>query len=148
MRKLAAPHLSGAPKPTPHIVMCFASADDATTAMLMLHERGFGGAEAACCTAAQMRARLANPPVSSSQDWSVIATRRELARRGYSFVLVRAMDDAEAAVIKQIADDAHAQCVQPGRRHTSEELSRLTERSAVVGSHTGRSGLTCAQRAP
>ena len=46
-------------KPTQHVVMSFVSADDATAAVLLLHQLGLASTDIASYTSAQMRARAA-----------------------------------------------------------------------------------------
>ena len=80
-------------KPARHVVMSFVSADDATAAVLLLHQLGLASADVASYTPGEMRARAAIvmgrvcPPTLPGLEPELVATQRELARRGHSFVL-------------------------------------------------------------
>jgi hypothetical protein len=104
--------------PERHVVMSFVSADDATAAVLRLHLLGLPSADVASYTPGQMRARAASvlgrvcPPTPPGLEPELVATQRELARLGHSFVLVRAGREALLPGIRSIAAEAHAHSLQ------------------------------------
>lgn len=106
-------------QPARHVVMSFVSADDATAAVLLLHQLGLASANVASYTPGQMRARAAIvlgrvcPPTPPGLEPELVATQRELARQGHSFVLVRASSESLLQRICRIAAEAHAHTVQP-----------------------------------
>ena len=114
--------------PTCHVVMSFISADDATAAVLLLHELGLPDADVASYTPQQMQSRAAIvlgrvcPPGQGSE---LLIAQRELARRGHSFVLARAGSEPLLQRICRIAAEAHAHNVQatPARPAASATAS-------------------------
>jgi len=105
-------------KPARHVVMSFVSADDATAAVLLLHQLGLASADVASYTPGEMRARAAIvmgrvcPPTLPGLEPELVATQRELARRGHSFVLTHCRSDSLLQRIRVIAAEAHAHSVQ------------------------------------
>lgn len=101
-------------QPAHHVVMSFVSADDATIAVLLLHQAGLPSTDIACYTPGQMRARAAIvlgrvcPPTPPGLEPELVATQRELARLGRSFVLVCASTESQLQRIGWIAAEAHA----------------------------------------
>ena len=119
-------------QPAHHIVMSFVSADDATTAVLLLHQTGLPCTDIACYTPGQMRARAATvlgrvcPPTRPGLEPELVATQRELARRGHSFVLVRASTECQLQRVGWIAAEAHATVQTSPVGATRGEVSRTT----------------------
>jgi hypothetical protein len=129
-------------KPTQHVVMSFASADDATAAVLMLHQLGLAGTDIASYTSAQMRARAAAvlgrvcPPTPPGEPLLVI-TQRELARCGHSFVLARCNSQPLLQRICRVAAETHAHGVQTSSSQAAP--ARPTRLAATASSApTGR----------
>ena len=117
-------------KPAQHVLMSFVSADDATAAVLLLHQLGLDGTDVASYTSEQMRLRAAAvlsracPATPPGMEPELVITQRELARRGHSFVLARAGSAALLQRICRVAAEAHAHSVQaapaqPARRPTT-----------------------------
>lgn len=117
-------------KPAQHVLMSFVSADDATAAVLLLHQLGLANTDVASYTCEQMRRRAAivlgrtSPATPAGFDPELVSTQRELARRGHSFVLARAGNAALLQRICRVAAEAHAHSVQaaparPARRPTT-----------------------------
>ena len=106
-------------KPARTVMMSFVSADDATVAVLLLHQLGLSGTDVVSCTPEQMRARTTHAlkgvcpstPQGLQPEWT--ATQRKLAHEGHSFVLVRASSGPLLQRICRIAAEAHAHTVQP-----------------------------------
>ena len=73
--------------PVAVVIMSFASADDASTAVLLLHLRGFDAGSVACYTTAQMR--RPGPLGTWGLSPHFIAALRDLGLRGYSVVAAR-----------------------------------------------------------
>ncbi len=101
-----------------HVVMSFVSADDATVTVLLLHELGLASADIASYTPEEMGRRAAIvlgracPPAPPGFAPALVITQRELARRGHSFVLARAVNEWLLQRICRIAAEAHAHSVQ------------------------------------
>lgn len=108
--------------PERHVVMSFVSADDASAAVLLLHQLGLASTDVASYTPGQMRARAATvlgracPPSPPGLEPELVVAQRELARLGHSFVLVRAGNEALLPGIRSIAAEAHAHTL-----HTSTD---------------------------
>ena len=103
---------------TRHVVMSFVSADDATAVVLLLHQLGLASADVASYTPGEMRSRAAIvlgrvcPPTAPGLEPELVATQRELARHGHSFVLVRSSSESLLQRACGIAAEAHAHTVQ------------------------------------
>jgi hypothetical protein len=130
-------------KPTQHVVMSFASADDATAAVLLLHQLGLASTDIASYTPAQMRARAAVvlgrvcPPTTLGLEPLLVITQRELARCGHSFVLARSRNQLLLHRICRIAAETHAHGVQTSS--SQAEPARPARRLATASSApTGR----------
>lgn len=129
-------------KPAQHVVMSFVSADDATAAVLLLHELGLASTDVASYTCEQMRRRAtavlgpacaATPP---GMEPELVITQRELALRGHSFVLARARTESLLQRICRVAAEAHAHSVQaapgqPARRPTASSVPTGRWQTAV-----------------
>jgi hypothetical protein len=105
-------------KPAQHVVMSFVSADDATAAVLLLHELGLAGTDVTSYTPEQMRMRAAAildrtcQPTAPGSEPELVITQRELARRGHSFVLARAGSATLLQRICRVAAETQAYGVQ------------------------------------
>jgi hypothetical protein len=125
-------------KPARHVVMSFVSADDATVAVLLLLQLGLASSAVCGFTPAQMRAKVAltlSPvyppaPAPPGPECELLATQRELARHGHSFVLVRASSQAQLKHICRIAAEAHAMTVR-----TSTVRATLAAPARPAGRH-------------
>lgn len=131
-------------KPVRHVVMSFESADDATTAVLLLHQVGLASADITSYTPAQMRARAATvlgrvcTPTPAGLEPELVATQRELARLGHSFVLVRCGTESLLQRVCRIAAEAHA-CVQTSSVGATRGRSARTPAPPIASSaRTGR----------
>jgi hypothetical protein len=128
-------------KPTQHVVMSFVSADDATAAVLLLHQLGLSSTDIASYTSAQMRSRAATvlgrvcPPTPPGEPLLVI-TQRELARCGHSFVLARCSSQPLLQRICRIAAETHAHGVQTSASQAA--LTRPAHRPTTNSAPTGR----------
>lgn len=129
-------------KPTQHVVMSFVSADDATAAVLLLHQLGLASTDVASYTPQQMCERAAAvlrracPAAPPGTEPELVITQRELARRGHSFVLARAGSAALLQRICHVAAEAHAHSVQaaparPARRPTTSSAPTGRWRTAA-----------------
>ena len=117
-------------KPARHVVMSFVSADDATAAVLLLHELGLAGADVASYTPEQMRTRAAVVLARACRPELAMA-QRELAQRGHSFVLARAGSESLLQHICRIAAETYAHTVQAAPAGTV--AARATASSAPTG---------------
>ena len=131
-------------KPARHVVMSFVSADDATAAVLLLHQLGLASADVASYTPGEMRARAAIvlgrvcPPTPPGLEPELVVTQRELARHGHSFVLVCASSVALLQRICRIAAEAHAHSVQTSTGCATHSVpARPTARPVTRSARTG-----------
>ncbi len=131
-------------KPTQHVVMSFVSADDATAAVLLLHQLGLASADITSYTSAQMRTRAAAvlgrvcPPTPPGLEPLLVITQRELARCGHSFVLARCSSRLLQR-IRTIAAQTCAHSVQTSTpRAAQAKPARPAHRPTAGSAPTGR----------
>lgn len=103
--------------PAVHVLMSFASADDASTAMLTLTERGV---LAGCYTPAQMRRSASLGALGLPLH--LLATLRDLARHGHSIVAAHVAGEPMVAQVEQLAHDTHAYSAHSCGRFRVREL--------------------------
>ena len=130
-------------KPAQHVVMSFVSADDASAAVLLLHQLGLASTDIASYTSAQMRTRAAtvlgrvSPPSAPGLEPLLVITQRELARCGHSFVLARCSSQPLLQRICRVAAETHAHGVQTSSGQAAP--ARPARRPATASSApTGR----------
>ena len=129
-------------KPTQHVVMSFVSADDATAAVLMLHQLGLSSTDITSYTSVQMRARAAAvlgrvcPPTPPGLEPLLVVTQRELARCGHSFVLARCSSQLLLQRICRIAAETCAHGVQTSS--SPAVPARPARRPTTSSAPTGR----------
>ena len=126
-------------KPAQHVVMSFVSADDASAAVLLLHQLGLASTDVASYTPEQMRTHAATvlgracPPPPPGMEPELVITQRELARLGHSFVLARAGSATLLQRICRVAAEAHAFGVQATSAGASARRPRPTASSTPTG---------------
>jgi hypothetical protein len=89
-----------------HVVISFASADDASAAVLMLQGADVAADSVACYTPAQMQRPAALG--SLGLPAYLLTAQRELARHGYSIVAARGVEGAMVQAVACIARATHA----------------------------------------
>lgn len=126
------------PSPLPHarhVVMSFVSADDATTAVLLLMQRGFDATAVSCYTPAQMR--RSGPLSRLGLPLHLLIAQRELGRRGHSIVAARAVGERMVESATDVGRETHAHSLQCWDGYRLEELlapvSRPRTRRAMRG---------------
>jgi hypothetical protein len=115
-------------KPVGHVVISFPHAEQAAAASQALAGMGLGADAVRPYTDQQMIAQIdrdlaqASPLASIGQEMNLVRAHRELAERGYHWLVVRAHDDEQAAQIAQLAQDHGAERAQHYGRFIIEEL--------------------------
>jgi hypothetical protein len=135
-------HSFGVFKPVDHVVISFASAQQAETAAQALAAIGLRGASAVRRLSdremlAQIDADLqrASPLASIGQEVNLVKAHRALAEQGYHWLVVYAPDDRQAALVARVASDHGAERAQRYGNFIIEELIvRPLDRSPVAES--------------
>ena len=141
MEKSDLPQAFGVFKPVGHVVVSFEAVDDATAAADLLLERGFSAEDLVRYTPQQMLAQVdtdlaqASPLASIGQELNLIKAHRELAERGYSFVIVHAPSDDKVEQVTEVARRTRAYTAQSYGRSIIEELIDRTPGRAQRSSH-------------
>ncbi|HSW25191.1 MAG TPA: hypothetical protein VLJ62_20690 [Burkholderiaceae bacterium] len=135
-------HSFGAFKPVDHVVISFATAQQADAAAQALAAIGVRGPTAVRrLTDREMLRQIdadlerASPLASIGQEVNLMKAHRALAERGYHWLVVHAPDDRQAARVAQVARDHDAERAQRYGNFIIEELIvRPTDRSPVAES--------------
>ncbi|HEU5297130.1 MAG TPA: hypothetical protein VFU71_20280 [Burkholderiaceae bacterium] len=122
-------HSFGVFKPVDHVVISFASAEQADAAAQALAGIGLRGSNTVRrLTDREMLAQIdadlkrASPLASIGQEVNLIKAHRALAQRGYHWLVVHAPDDRQAARVAQVARNHGAERAQRYGNFIIEEL--------------------------
>jgi hypothetical protein len=125
-------HLSfGVFKPVGHVVISFPAAAKADAAAAALAAAGFGDADVRRYTDREMLEQIAHdierasPVAEVGQEMNLIRAQRELAKKGYHWLIVRAPDDARAV---RVAGITHRHGAERAQRYGSFIIEELIER--------------------
>lgn len=135
-------HSFGAFKPVDHVVISFATAQQADATVQALAAIGVRGPAAVRrLTDREMLRQIdadlerASPLAAIGQEVNLMKAHRALAERGYHWLVVHAPDDRQAARVAQLARDHDAERAQRYGNFIIEELIvRPTDRSPVAES--------------
>ena len=137
----------GVSKPVGHVVISFPSAEHADAAAQALSQ-AFGqtlGEDAVRrYTDRQMLQQIdvdlanASPWAAMGQELNLVRARRELAAKGYHFLIVHAPDDEQAAQVAEIARGHGAERAQSYGRFIIEELIEPPGELTQVGESPDR----------
>lgn len=122
------PETLGAFAPVNHVVMSFPTAGDAQGAAQALVGQGWDGESLVHYTPAQMKAQAesdiahANPLANLGQEVNLVRAHRDLAERGYSFLIVPTDDTEHAHQAADIGRRFHAERAQRYGHFIIEEL--------------------------
>ena len=122
------PQAYGVFKPVGHVVVSFASAADARGTAVALRDDGFTDGEVTTYSPEAMLAQAdadidrAGPAASLGQELNLVRAHRELAAKGYHFLVVRASSDERAQVIASVARRFNAERAQRYGHLIIEEL--------------------------
>lgn len=128
MKTTEHPRAFGVFKPVGHVVMSFESDQNLRQAAQALGEAGFAFEDIHTYTPQQMISQVdedianASPLASIGQDLNLVKAHRELAEKGYSFLVVKASEDDQTKHVAQIARAFHAERAQKYGRFLIEEL--------------------------
>lgn len=134
-------HSFGVFKPIDHVVISFASAQQADAAMQALATMGVRGTAVQRLSDREMLQQIdsdlerASPIAAIGQEINLIKAHRALAQRGYHWLVVYAPDDRQAARVAQVARENGAERAQRYGNFIIEELIvRTADRSPVAES--------------
>jgi hypothetical protein len=125
---LEKPQAYGVFKPVGHVVVSFASAADAQGAAAALRDDGFTDDDVTAYAPQAMLAQAdtdidrAGPAAGLGQELNLVRAHRELAAKGYHFLVVRATSDERAQAIASTARRFNAERAQRYGRLIIEEL--------------------------
>jgi hypothetical protein len=128
MDKKSHPETLGVFAPVGHVIASFPTAQDADGAAQALGEAGFAGQDVTRYTPEQMRAQVdidlanASPLANLGQEINLARAHGELADEGYSFLVVKAKDEAKWTQVADIARRFHAERAQRYGNFIIEEL--------------------------
>lgn len=115
-------------KPVGHVVISFPSAAQADAAAREIEGLGLGDGAITRFGDREMVAQIdedlerAGTLAKVGQEWNLVRAQRELAERGYHFLVVRAPADADAVRVAEAARRAGAERAQSYGRFIIEEL--------------------------
>jgi hypothetical protein len=137
-------HSFGVFKPVDHVVISFALAEQADAAAQTLTSLGLRAPTAVRRLSdremlAQIDADLqrASPLAAIGQEVNLIKAHRELAERGYHWLIVYAPDDRQAQRVAQVARDHGAERAQRYGNFIIEELISPTKRQVAESPDRG-----------
>ncbi|MGY4831649.1 hypothetical protein ACVNIS_23965 [Sphaerotilaceae bacterium SBD11-9] len=122
------PEVLGAFSPVNHVVMSFPTADDMEGAAAALARQGWDDGQLIHYTPAEMKAQAeadlahASPLANLGQEVNLVRAHRDLAEKGYSFLIVPAEDTEQARKAADIAKGFHAERAQRYGTFMIEEL--------------------------
>ena len=142
-------HSFGVYKPEGHVLMSFASAEDADAAAGALHEAGLTGtaddarrlrrfSDREMLQQAEADIARASPVASLGQELNLVKAQRDLAALGYHFLAVKADNDEQAARVAAIGREHHAERAQYYGRFIVEELIQHPTDTAQVAESPDR----------
>jgi hypothetical protein len=117
-------------KPVGHVVISFPRAAQADAAEAALAELGIAAADVHRLNDQQMLAQIdvdmqqASPLASIGQEMNLVKAHRELAERGYHWLVVHAPDDDQA---RQVADAAKAVGAERAQQYGHLIIEELIE---------------------
>lgn len=122
-------HLNfGVFKPVGHVVISFPKGEQAGRAMQELGTIGLAGDAVQHLDDGRMLRQIdedlarAGTLAQVGQEYNLVVAQRELATRGYHFLVVRAPSDAQAAQVAEVARRCGAERAQSYGRFIIEEL--------------------------
>ena len=131
-------------KPVGHVIASFANAADAQAAATELAEAGFTGDAVIRYSPEQMRRqadidiRNAGVLASIGQELNLVKAHRDLAEKGYSFLMVHAPEDDQAQRVAAIAKRHRATRAQQYGHLLIEELIEVGSGETQVGESPDR----------
>ena len=127
------PETLGAFSPVNHVVMSFPTADDMEGAATALTEQGWDDADLIHYTPSQMKTQAehdiahASPLAELGQEVNLVRAHRDLADKGYSFLIVPADNTDKAQKAAEIGKGFNAERAQRYGNFVIEELIESRE---------------------
>lgn len=131
-------------KPVGHVVISFPSAEHASRAADEIGHLDLGDGAITRFSDEEMRRQIdddlaqAGVLAQIGQEWNLVQAQRELALRGYHFLVVRAPDDANAMRVAEAARRCGAERAQSYGRFIIEELIERPGALPQVGESPAR----------
>lgn len=128
MKDTSPPETLGVFSPVGHVVASFPTAQDMEGAASELGRQGFGADDIARYSPTRMKAQAelelarASPLAELGQEVNLVRAHRELANQGYSFLVVHAPHNKQAAQVAEVARRFHAERAQKYGHFVIEEL--------------------------
>lgn len=128
MKKSDHPEAYGVFKPVGHVVISFPQAQDMQGAADALAQAGFSGSDVARYTPQEMLAQIdedmadAGLLASLGQEMNLVKAHRELAEKGFSWLVVKAEEDDLARRVAELVKPFNAERAQKYGRLIIEEL--------------------------
>lgn len=128
MDKKSHPKTLGVFAPVGHVIVSFPTLQDTSAAADALLDAGFSDEHITRYTSDQMRAQVdidlakASPLAALGQEINLVRAHGELADQGYSFLVVKAPDEAQWTQVADIARHFHAERAQRYGSFIIEEL--------------------------
>jgi hypothetical protein len=128
MDKKSHPETLGVFAPVGHVIVSFPTAQDADGSTQALRDAGFPEGHITRYTPEEMRAQVdidlakASPVANLGQEINLARAHGELADEGYSFLVVKAKDEAQWTQVAEIARRFHAERAQRYGNFIIEEL--------------------------
>lgn len=128
MDKQSHPQTLGVFAPVGHVIVSFPTLQDMGAAADALRDAGFADEHITRYTCDQMREQVdtdlakASPLANLGQEINLARARGELADEGYSFLVVKAKDEAQWTQVAEIARRFHAERAQRYGNFIIEEL--------------------------
>jgi hypothetical protein len=161
MNKVEPPEAYGVLKPVGHVIISFPTAADMRNALSALRDDGYAGDQVVVYSSRQMKEQadknITEAGILSTvgQELNLVKALRDLAERGFSFLVVRAPKDEQTRQVAQIAQRFNAQRAQKFGHLIIEELiavgtgERQVAESPARGIDAGnRSGVEGAEARP
>ncbi|HET7794874.1 MAG TPA: hypothetical protein VFL64_15940 [Rhizobacter sp.] len=132
------PEVLGAFSPVNHVVMSFPTADDMEGAAAALAREGWDDGQLIHYTPGEMKAQAevdiahASPLANLGQEVNLMRAHRDLAEKGYSFLIVPAEDTEQAQRAAEIGKGFHAERAQRYGNFVIEELIESGDDEAQV----------------
>lgn len=128
MQDTTHPEVLGVFSPTGHVVVSFPSTQDMESAVTALADQGFGTDDIVRYSPSEMKAQAeldlarASPLAELGYEVKLVRAHRELAGKGYSFLMVHAPKSDQIDQVTEVARKFHAERAQKYGNFAIEEL--------------------------
>ncbi|MBC7992215.1 MAG: hypothetical protein H7Z15_03090 [Rhizobacter sp.] len=140
MQDTTHPEVLGVFSPVGHVVASFPTQQDMEGAAAELGQQGFATDKIVRFSPAEMKAQAeldldrASPLAELGYEVKLVRAHRELAEKGYSFLMVHAPKGEQTQLVAEVASRFHAERAQKYGNFAIEELiTPVAEEDHVVG---------------